>query len=616
MKGVTSPHESEGRSPLGSHNSHYDPAAVNHVKSVPHSSGKGNVTPQCREAEVYRSEAHPSSKIKVLIVSDRSCSPFPQLVPSVTALKEVMQSNEVPLTSADATRFTGAADGTGLGGSMECVAEEPIYVGEPSSPAVRVRRGTLTATSMPKDIENGTPQVASADREDGKPFAMETSGITSSPFAWVTVKGASVEELREIMDWLPIHVLTRRKVISILTEGLDDIACDEVKAQQNRATWNDISTSSATAVRHHFVGLDSVSDGGSISQNKYDKSSSAEDAAAAAGSTSHPIGNFLEYFPAHGYAVLCLQAAAAAPGIVTEDGGPQELTDAQKKRLPCVSVIALVFESSLFTFSAGRFGGEGDVSLILANHAILQRPAASSADSGSASGVPISSPTQLASSADGISVLCSSIISAIINYLQRSIGSLLMEADQLDELVLQILPSRVDQDDLLRRTSNIRHLISGFHMDALQKERVLKQLLLPAMRQTPLSHDLHAVERYQRSLSTIRSTVLRLRKGRDTLNLASMTLISGVSARLLTHCHWMDYLNHVQTQIAVIVMPISVIPGVFAMNVKVPWSETESFTPFWCITGITLALFVIGILRPMCKFFTYSTPGALVPLND
>ncbi|CBZ35611.1 hypothetical protein, conserved, partial [Leishmania donovani] len=515
--------------------------------------------------------------------------------------------------------------------------------------------------------------------------------------AWVSIKAASEEELVEVLESLPVHVLTRRRIISALCTNT---GAGELREPGSGDSSSDTEDTEPSSDRGHEKG-------DSARRHKTVRD------------------NFLEYFPAHGYVVLCLQAVGLQSKETTEHGAIQsDGMSTHGTQLPCTPVVALAFESTLFTFSAGRFGGEGDVQLIMANHAwptgsststggagvLALRSAASFAashassisthkgaelvgtathdsslavrerqrdvnlsldDAGSvakegvngatpraphdtctgrrvvpeplaypaaaAAGDPVSSlsterargaqqpmvlfgtPSKPASPnycADtAISVVCSSLVSAIIAYFQKSTRALLIEADQLDELVLQILPSRVDQDDMLLRTKNLRHLIAFFHIDALQKERVLKELLLPAMRLTPFSRSSQGVESYQRSLSSVRSTVLSLCKGRDIVNRANITLVSGVSARLLSHCNFMDYLSHVHTQITVMLMPITIIPNLFAMNVRVPFTDAETTTPFFCIVGFTLGILVLSIAPIVYKFLMYKAPGALATLE-
>ncbi|AIN99838.1 cation transporter, putative [Leishmania panamensis] len=587
----------------------------------------------------------------------------------------------------------------------QMVCEQDQYFALPPSPTGdgdHFAKLPLQLPARTPATTNASPTVPSeptADKTHG-PFAFPAIRLspTSTPNsdacpAWVSIKAATEEELAEVLESLPVHVLTRRRIISVLCADEDAEGLMELGNSESSSDEEDTESSS---------------DGGREKDGRARRYTTVRD-------------NFFEYFPAHGYAVLCLQAVGLQRMESTRCGAIQH--DGMNRRgaqLPCTPVVALAFESALFTFSAGHFGGEGDVELIVANHAWVSEStrgtggtgvwglhsaashlstvgglkgaesgktetgdtpsvewerqcdtslplddagslfkdqvngATPDVPRGSAAGrgverAPLTYPavaavgaappplsarqmreTQQAMAPFGspsdptspnyrvniaISVVCSSLVSAIIAYLQKSVRVLLIEADQLDELVLQILPSRVDQDDMLVRIKSLRHLIALFHIDSLQKERVLKELLLPAMRRTPLSRSTPAVERYQRLLSSIRSTILKLRKSRDIVNRASMTLISGVSARLLSHCHFMDYLNHVQTQITVIVMPVTIIPNLFAMNVRVPFTDAETTTPFFCIVIITLMLLLAGVSPILYKFLMYKTPGALATME-
>lgn len=623
-------------------------------------------------------------RIRVWYLDDVFTRAEPKFVPDVATLKQLLPERDLSFPSPASPLTAG-----------DHFAKVPYtHAASPRPPPPAASNPTLDATNL-VSLPSISLYPASPTRPGGHA-------------AWVSVKAPSRSELIEILDWLPIHVLTRRRILEVLCDHSETAKAEE------RGEEADARFSRSASKLKKTSRLSRRSERGNEptrTSGEEEEETSDDDDGESHGPHNTPGDNFLEYFPAHGYAVLCLQAVPLPKGESTRRGAtPKEEVITHRTQVPSTPVVALAFESTLFTFSLSRFGGEGDVRLIVANH--VSSPTAHSARHGMPARVttiatlsstatlheqdrsarnasprsagagdtaidatvpvfnssispvetvahftrnggttttaaatatreanntsppPLSFPPQTSASspsrftdtpttvsgsswgaATAISVVCSSLISAIIAYLQQSTRALLIEADQLDELVLQILPSRVDQDDMLVRTKSIRHFIAVFHIDALQKERVLKQLLLPAMRQTPLAQSTQAIERYQRSLSSVRSTILKLRKGRDIVNRASMTLVSGVSARLFSHCNFMDYLNHVQTQIAVVVMPIAVIPGVFAMNVSVPWQQSSSIVPFYVILSITMTLMIIGLAPPLYKFYLYSTPKALAPLE-
>lgn len=283
----------------------------------------------------------------------------------------------------------------------------------------------------------------------------------------------------------------------------------------------------------------------------------------------------LEHFPAQGYTCMTLSGTP-----------PRQYDD-----YPSI-VSFVLFDHVLLTFSDGGYAGEENVSFsaVEAVGTTAQR--------------------------GGVSTVFSAAASTLILQTQASVASLMIDVDQLDELVLQIQPSEMDQNDLLTRIAHMRHRVAAAHTSLLLKERVLKQLLLPTLRHTPVCGDPGCVERFQRALTLTRGAIEKLRRGRDTVNLSCMNLVSGVSSRLLMHCHWMDYLNHVQSQIALVVMPVAVIPGMWAANVSVPFGTTETVKFFWSLTAITITIMLLGLIYPIRKYFMYKPPGALVPSLD
>ncbi|ORC88221.1 putative zinc transporter [Trypanosoma theileri] len=217
------------------------------------------------------------------------------------------------------------------------------------------------------------------------------------------------------------------------------------------------------------------------------------------------------------------------------------------------------------------------------------------------------------SDSEPVSVFVCSLISSFVKEYQKEPSSILVDVDSVNELVLQIQPSRCDQMDLLRRIEALRHRLSYLQAAFLAKESLLQQLILPVMRRIFIAAEPSVVGRYQRLLSGLLLSIERLRKGRDVLNLSSMSLVGGVSMRLLQHCHWMDFLNNVMTQMSLVTMPICIIPGLFTMNVRVPFEESEGLTAFLGIAAVTALIFAAGMAYPTYVYFRYKPPGALVP---
>ncbi|RNF13825.1 putative zinc transporter [Trypanosoma conorhini] len=240
---------------------------------------------------------------------------------------------------------------------------------------------------------------------------------------------------------------------------------------------------------------------------------------------------------------------------------------------------------------------------------ILRKPLAGGEELRAQMESVLASPT---SYAEPVSVSVCALVSVFVKEYQKEPSSLLVDVDNVNELVLQIQPSRCDHMDLMQRIQNLRHRLSRVQASFLAKERLIQQLMLPVMRHIFITADPSAASRYQRLLSGLLLSIERLRKGRDVLNLSSMSLVSGVCMRLFQHCYYMDFVSNVMTQMALITMPIGVIPGLFTMNVQIPFQENETIRPFCLITLVTIVAFAVGMINPLHTYFRFKPPGPLV----
>eukprot|EP00796_Vickermania_ingenoplastis_P004733 gene4733-3418_t len=271
-----------------------------------------------------------------------------------------------------------------------------------------------------------------------------------------------------------------------------------------------------------------------------------------------------------------------------------------------------------------------------------------------------------------LGLLLSTLICAVVEVLKHATVPLMIEANTVDELALAMRPSAEDQVDLLRRMRSIRHRIAEHHLRLLQKDRLVQQLLatmakdpnrdegaeedeMLAQRRTAVelvakAHhppsaagfdaailievtpsppttetalllaqqkreaEAEVLSRYLHALHLTRLAIEHTRRGRDMINLSSMSVISGVVARLGLHCHWMDYLSTLQSQIALLVMPINIIPGIMSCNVRVPFENDTSKSIFWIIVGITMGVLLIGLAYPLYRYYRYALPGSIAPL--
>lgn len=230
------------------------------------------------------------------------------------------------------------------------------------------------------------------------------------------------------------------------------------------------------------------------------------------------------------------------------------------------------------------------------------------------------------------SLVLSTTLCAVVEDMKQSSLPLLIETNTVDELALSMRPSLEDQDDLLRRMRTVRRRLQEAHLHLLRKEVLIQQLLMSsphhhhedepgtrsALEEGEEGEEEETLEevnaRYLHALYLTRLAIESIRRGRDTINLSSMSVMSGVVARLGQHCHWMDYVNTLQSQIALLVMPINIIPGIMSCNVRVPFQTSDSKAVFWIIAGITLFILVGGLGYPFYKYYRYALPGSIAPL--
>lgn len=122
------------------------------------------------------------------------------------------------------------------------------------------------------------------------------------------------------------------------------------------------------------------------------------------------------------------------------------------------------------------------------------------------------------------------------------------------------------------------------------------------------------VARYIHALTLTKLAIESIRRGRDTINFSSMSVISGVVAQLGEHGHLTDYWNTLQAIIALLVMPVNIIPGIMSCNFAVPFENSTNKNVFWIIIAITIGMLLLGLAYPLYCTYRYKLPGSIAPL--
>ncbi|CCW62302.1 unnamed protein product [Phytomonas sp. EM1] len=285
----------------------------------------------------------------------------------------------------------------------------------------------------------------------------------------------------------------------------------------------------------------------------------------------------LEYYPSHGYLYLLL----TSPNLAEEENSSAK-------------IVFIMFENVLLTLRVGDFAGEEDL------YAGVMGCMSVASEKG---GLQLSS-------------LFSTVVVNTIKGVQGLTPAIILSTEYLNELVMQISPSREDHVDLMKRIRVTRGRVARLHRCLLLKERILKQLLLPVRLEPLACHTEAAMEGYQTALTLLQAAIEKLHRTRDTVNVTSLNLVSGVAARLVSRCNVLDYINNVQTEMSLVLFPTALIPSVWTCNIMVPWRSGETLTPFFWIVGVTTFILVVGLVYPLYKYYTYKPPSALVPSMD
>ncbi|SCU69901.1 CorA-like Mg2+ transporter protein, putative [Trypanosoma equiperdum] len=167
-------------------------------------------------------------------------------------------------------------------------------------------------------------------------------------------------------------------------------------------------------------------------------------------------------------------------------------------------------------------------------------------------------------------------------------ASLLSEVGDINEVVFLISPGEQDQTDLLRRVALLRRRISSFRTALFLKEKLIHQLISPAMRLTFVSKSHPSAVAYKEILARVQKVSEKLDDARDMLNHANLNFITGVSMRMSQASAGLDFKMNILNSVAAVSLPINLVVSLFGMNLKVPFMTGEGSTliPFWTICAV------------------------------
>nr|CCD12232.1 unnamed protein product [Trypanosoma congolense IL3000] len=163
--------------------------------------------------------------------------------------------------------------------------------------------------------------------------------------------------------------------------------------------------------------------------------------------------------------------------------------------------------------------------------------------------------------------------------------SLLSDVGDINEMIFLISPGDQDQTDLLRRVAVLRRRISSLRTGLFLKEKLLHQMISPAMRVSFVAKTHRVTRAYKEALSKVQRVAEKLDDARDMLNHANLNFIAGVSMRMSQASAGLDFQMNILNSVAAVCLPINLVIALFGMNLKVPFMTGEGSTliPFWTL---------------------------------
>lgn len=163
-----------------------------------------------------------------------------------------------------------------------------------------------------------------------------------------------------------------------------------------------------------------------------------------------------------------------------------------------------------------------------------------------------------------------------------------VEVSRLDELIY-VLPPR-EQTDFLRRIGAVRSRISVLKMQLQRKLDVVRLLLYDPT--DAIAWNLGAVKVFMRDITDhLVSMLVDLEQDKETLGSIATSFISRVSIEMSLHDREQNAVMKKFSAVATIFLPLTLVAGLWGMNVPVPFMTSTTLHAFGGIVGCSL-LFV------------------------
>eukprot|EP00002_Diphylleia_rotans_P027365 TRINITY_DN5487_c0_g1_i3.p1 TRINITY_DN5487_c0_g1~~TRINITY_DN5487_c0_g1_i3.p1 ORF type:complete len:457 (+),score=79.53 TRINITY_DN5487_c0_g1_i3:66-1436(+) len=172
---------------------------------------------------------------------------------------------------------------------------------------------------------------------------------------------------------------------------------------------------------------------------------------------------------------------------------------------------------------------------------------------------------------------------------EKKVGVVVFEVQSLDEIILALSSSSSDSDDLLARIRNVNGQLSSLYWMMCIKQEIF--LSLCTMRNRMLNR---STQMYCRALL---DCLVRLRLGleisRQTLETSHSNYLATASIQNAQISNKTNDLMKKLSSISTIILPLSLVAGLFGMNVHVPGEGVENLYWFWGICSCMAIVVVI-----------------------
>jgi len=182
------------------------------------------------------------------------------------------------------------------------------------------------------------------------------------------------------------------------------------------------------------------------------------------------------------------------------------------------------------------------------------------------------------------------VLNAMVNLSMDQVNGIVMEGEALDELVLILSGS--EQGDLLRRVGNARRLMTSLRNQIWSKKELL--LTFNSKSDDFITDD---IKFYLRDvLDHLLNMEQRLDVSKEMLNNLHQTYLSRISLEMAEAGTQVNYLMKKFSAVGTVVLPLTLIAGIWGMNVHVPGQGEldDNYAWFGAICS-AMVLYTVGL---------------------